>query len=100
MTTNDIPGDMLAAVKATHERCQTNFSVFKQRLNETPLPPKIYHYTDSAGLLGILASGRFRLTDIYGLNDPTEVLHALKHAGAILTARAEHAHPAAKVFAG
>jgi hypothetical protein len=33
-------------------------------------PPIIYHYTNDAGLRGILESGKLWLTDIFDLNDP------------------------------
>src|SRR5688572_2314901 len=99
MTTNTVPADMLSAIEAAHDRCEEKLRSFTRPLGETPPPPRIYHYTDSAGLLGILESGRIRLTDIYGLNDPSEVLHAVKHAGGILAAKADAAHPAVKVFA-
>jgi hypothetical protein len=40
----------------------------------------IYHYTDDRGLAGILESGRIRLTEIFGLNDPTELRHGVSPA--------------------
>src|SRR6266853_5638707 len=40
-------------------------------------PPagRLYHYTDSAGLIGILKSSLFWATNIYYLNDRSEVKH-------------------------
>ena len=39
-------------------------------------PPVIYHYTDPAGLIGILSSGQLWATDIQYLNDSSELQHA------------------------
>jgi hypothetical protein len=99
MQIDTIPEDMLAAVDAGHKRCEAKLNTFANELEAAPPPNLIYHYTDGAGLLGILDSGKIRLTDVFGLNDPSEVLHGVKRAGEILTVKAQHAHPAAKVFA-
>ncbi|MGA7712475.1 MAG: hypothetical protein WCA81_11280, partial [Rhizomicrobium sp.] len=56
-------------------------------------------YTDSVGLRGILESGAIRLSDIFGLNDPTELRHGVQHASEILDVEAPKAHPAGKTFA-
>jgi hypothetical protein len=39
------------------------------------LPPTLYHYTDSAGLHGMLLNGKIWLTQSYFLNDSTEGSH-------------------------
>ena len=36
-------------------------------------PSRIYHYTSDQGLKGILASGSIWMTDIFSLNDPSEL---------------------------
>jgi len=38
-------------------------------------PPIIYHYTNDAGLKGILEAGQLWLTDVFNLNDPSEINH-------------------------
>jgi len=35
----------------------------------------LWHYTDAAGLQGILSSGKIRATHVAHLNDPTEIVH-------------------------
>jgi Protein of unknown function (DUF2971) len=55
-------------------------NLFARKMDAKPPPRIIYHYTDSRGLGGILESGRIRLTDIFGLNDPTELQHGLSPA--------------------
>jgi hypothetical protein len=42
--------------------------------------PVIYHYTNDVGLHGILESGQLWLTDIFRLNDPSEVDHGFSRA--------------------
>jgi hypothetical protein len=45
------------------------------KLTATPPPPTIYHYTGDAGLRGILETGQLWLTDVFSLNDPSELNH-------------------------
>jgi len=47
--------------------------------SEAP-PPIIYHYTDDNGLEGIIKTGKLWLTDIFKLNDPSELKHGLSQA--------------------
>ena len=42
-------------------------------LEEAPLPAAVYHYTDAAGLQGILDSGVLWATDYRYLNDSSEL---------------------------
>ena len=51
-----------------------------EKIEANPAPETIYHYTDDRGLAGILESGRIRLTEIFGLNDPTELRHGVSPA--------------------
>ena len=44
-------------------------------LDERDAPDIVYHYTDAAGLMGILGSGKFWATDLAYLNDHTEFTH-------------------------
>jgi Protein of unknown function (DUF2971) len=55
-------------------------------LNRRP-PEHLYHYTDQAGLLGILDSGQLWATKIQYMNDTTEFSLAVKLAEQLLTAR-------------
>jgi hypothetical protein len=41
------------------------------------VPTLLYHYTDGYGLHGILESGSLWLTDVFSLNDPTELRHGI-----------------------
>ncbi|MDP2033944.1 MAG: DUF2971 domain-containing protein [Polaromonas sp.] len=65
------------------ERTATNAVLrFKNVSQVLPAHPVdiVYHYTDLAGLLGIVRSGELWLTDATQLNDPTELRHGLSYA--------------------
>jgi hypothetical protein len=46
------------------------------QIDGLPLPERVFHYTDIAGLLGILQSGRLWATNYQYLNDASEVRYA------------------------
>jgi hypothetical protein len=50
---------------------------FVEAIAATPPPPIIYHYTDDIGLKGILQNGHLWLTDVFDLNDPSELKHGI-----------------------
>jgi hypothetical protein len=64
-----------------------------------PPPPIIYHYTNDVGLRGILESGQLWFTDIFNLNDPSELRQGLSHAVSILKAMAANGPLESKAFA-
>lgn len=67
---------------------------------ESQKPPEIiYHYTNDAGLRGILETGQLWLTDIFNLNDPSELTHGFSHAVNILNSKAENGPPESQIFA-
>src|SRR4030067_3353051 len=72
---------------------------FKQIVEMCKPPQLIYHYTDDAGLKGIIESGKLRLSDIFSLNDPSELRHGLSFAEKILNSKAENGSPEKKNFA-
>jgi len=90
---------MLTAIEACDARCEAIVDDLGNHADTLRTPPIAYHYTDGAGLLGILESGAIRMTDIFGLNDPTELRHGVAHACDILASEAKTGHPAAKLFA-
>lgn len=94
-----IPSDMLAAIVECSSRCEEILDEVGTHADTVRTPLTAYHYTDGPGLFGVLESGVIRMTDIFGLNDPTELLHGVRHAHEILIAEAAKAHPAAIVFA-
>jgi hypothetical protein len=72
---------------------------FLATLEASPPPPIIYHYTNDVGLRGILETGQLWLTDIFSLNDPSELSHGLSHAITILNSKAATGPPESKMFA-
>lgn len=83
-----VPRDMREALEEFARQATGIVASFVTELEARPIPPRIYHYTNDAGLLGILRSGTLRLTDIFDLNDPSELRHGFKQATKILTERA------------
>jgi|GEM_PF-7001298 len=69
---------------------QQIFDEYEQQLEEiatqiaariyTKKPYKLYHYTNAQGLLGILKSRKIWQSDIFSLNDPSELKHGLEIA--------------------
>jgi hypothetical protein len=59
----------------------------------------IYHYTSDTGLQGIIESGKLWFSDIFGLNDPTELRHGLKVAIDVLKSKIDDARPEIATFA-
>ena len=58
---------------------------------EQDAPPEIlYHYTDQAGLLGILATGELWATKVQYMNDATEFGFSLGLAREILSQRLDN----------
>lgn len=72
---------------------------FLATVEERKPPDIIYHYTNDVGLRGILESGQIWLSDIFYLNDPSELRHGVSLAVDILTRKAESGPPESKVFA-
>jgi len=62
-------------------------------------PPFLYHYTNDAGLAGIIESGRLWFSDIFALNDPSELRHGLYIVIDLLKSRATDARPEIVTFA-
>lgn len=96
---DSIPADMLVALQRYQMRCEDVVGAFRSGLEKQSPPQTLYHYTTSAGLRGILQSGVIWLTDIFALNDPSELRHSVSHAEALLHLEARRGHPAAAVFA-
>src|SRR5215211_7755183 len=61
--------------------------------NETAPSAVVYHYTNAAGLLGIISTGQLWATDIEFLNDAEELTYARAAVLADLRARADEIAP-------
>jgi hypothetical protein len=88
--------DALAKFKHTSDDCLNSFLA---TVEERQTPDMIYHYTNDAGMRGILESGHIWLTDIFNLNDPSELSHGVALAADILNRKAVNGPPESKEFA-
>src|SRR5215211_3711196 len=68
---------MLAADEYSAMQKKVWESINALRATLTP-PSTLYHYTDAAGLKGIVESGKLRATHISFMNDASEYLHAVQ----------------------
>lgn len=93
-----IPSDMQRKLDDFYQQGNKIVDQFKSGL-ENQLPPIIYHYTTDMGLAGILESGRIWLTDIFALNDPSELRHGFYLATALLDNKTKERPPENKKFA-
>lgn len=59
----------------------------------------LHHYTNAAGLQGILASGHIWLSDTFRMNDPSEVEHGFSIATERLSNCATATRPETEYFA-
>lgn len=94
-----IPDDMAEALSKFDQSAEETVASFLNSLESREPPEIIYHYTNDVGLRGILESGRLWLSDIFNLNDPSELIHGFSHAVNILGNMAEEGPPESQVFA-
>lgn len=78
MVENDLPHELKEILDKCHDAIMAILTTFQQSIESSTVPEFIYHYTDDKGLKGILESGNLWLTDIFGLNDPSELKHGAK----------------------
>ncbi len=96
---NGVPRDMRDALERFHLEAQRIVHSFLGTLESQEPPPIIYHYTDDVGLRGILESGHLWLTDIFSLNDPSELSHGFSLAISALNERVDDDSQVSKTFA-
>jgi Protein of unknown function (DUF2971) len=94
-----MPPDMRAELDRFDSEAEAIIAAFVGPMDSLAPPPVIYHYTNDAGLKGILESGTTWLTDMFDLNDPSEVRHGFSHAVNALNAKAASGPPESKLFA-
>jgi hypothetical protein len=75
---DEYPRDMQEALEQFGCEAQQIIEAFVKTVSSRKRPDRIYHYTDDAGLKGILEHGTLWLTDICRLNDPSELDHGVK----------------------
>jgi hypothetical protein len=94
-----VPQDMRDALDRFSDEAMGIVHGLLRVLESEEPPPIIYHYTNEAGLRGILQSGQLWLTDIFSLNDPTELSHGFSNAVKVLNDKLVNRHPVGRVFA-
>src|SRR4051812_20793890 len=96
---NILPAEMRAQVVKFDPAALEIMTSIGCAINARDPPPTIYHYTNDVGLRGILESGKLWLTDIFSLNDPSELSHGFSHAISILNDKAAGGDRWISVFA-
>jgi len=74
---DDLPKEVVDYIATFGRQCATTTRILEERLNTPPAASTFYHYTDAAGLKGILESGKLRLSDVFNQNDPSELLYGV-----------------------
>lgn len=72
---------------------------FVHKVNQEPPIPELMHYTNDIGLAGIIESKKLRFTDVFDVNDPSEIKHGFSHAIQILNNLARNKSPLVMQFA-
>lgn len=93
-----IPADMREAIKNFDKKSEEIIHAFARDIDKQSPPPVIYHYTNDTGLRGIIETGKLWFTDIFNLNDPTELKHGIGPAIEIITAECDEERPEIKQF--
>ena len=88
MATVSLPNELNEVLQTHRGETEEICDLFIKELIATPVPRTIYHYTDDRGLRGILETGRLWFTNIFYLNDPSELNHGITLALEILKSRA------------
>lgn len=93
------PADMRAELEKFSDASQKVADDFAYSVSKRDVPEILYHYTDDASLHGILESGQIWLSDVFGLNDPSELSHGVTPAVRALNLRADEGPPECRIIA-
>jgi hypothetical protein len=77
MPDDELPPEVQKSLDLLDTELEAIGSEYPSQLQGTPIPPVIHHYTDDNGLRGILKSGKLWLTDVFYLNDPSELRYGV-----------------------
>ncbi|MDP1699788.1 MAG: DUF2971 domain-containing protein [Aestuariivirga sp.] len=75
-----LPADLKAALLKFEKTGEETIDRFTASVNSFEPPDLLYHYTDDKGLKGVLETGNLWFTDIFNLNDPSEIAHGFRKA--------------------
>ena len=87
-----LPDDLKTAIDKYNDEAMTVLQKFAKHVESKSPPKLIYHYTDDAGLKGIIENGTLWFTDVFNLNDPSEIRHGFSEAVSVLESKASGSH--------
>jgi hypothetical protein len=90
---------MRKAIARYDDAATKNLQAFINAVEAKKPPAFLYHYTNDAGFAGVIESGKLWFSDIFALNDPSELRHGLRIAIDLLKARATATRPEIATFA-
>jgi len=93
-----LPSEVINSLHGFDEEADQIIRSFLEPTELLPAPGIIYHYTNDAGLKGILDAKGFWFTDIFQLNDPTEIRHGIEKAALVLKHSVNQSLPEHKIF--
>ena len=99
MERTKLPKEMVDALTEFDSTAERIVASFLEKLELQEPPQLIYHYTNDFGLRGILETGQLWLSDIFNLNDPSELSYGFSHAVNILNSKANNGPPETQIFA-
>ena len=94
----ELPSDMADALDRFNQTAEAFTVKFLGKLETEPAPPTLYHYTDRRGLEGIMSSGTLWFSDIFTMNDPSELKYGLSQAAEMLRGMVKVNLPETKSF--
>ncbi len=98
MAVDSLPGELQSVLEDHKKVTEAICNSISDDLASMPTPSIIYHYTDDHGLKGILETGRLWFTDLFNLNDPSELNHGIRLALDVLKSAADTGPPEVKLF--
>lgn len=96
---NDIPDALIKALDQFKNKAKEIRKLLHEEVKKTTQPSHIYHYTNDAGLKGIIENGTLWFSDIFSLNDPSELSHSYNNMLDIMAAKKCDDAPELKSFA-
>jgi hypothetical protein len=94
-----IPEQYSVALKSFSNKADEYVNSHAKKIASEPPPDLVFHYTNDVGLRGILQNKTLWLTDIFDLNDPSEIRHGLVKALETLVKLANAGTPECKILA-
>jgi hypothetical protein len=83
---SQLPNDLQNLLTELDRELETIGTEYPAQLDAEPAPATIYHYTDDNGLKGIIESGTLWCSDVFYLNDPSELRYGVSIATDMVTA--------------